>query len=67
MAKTTNNNVTVIEEKPVKTSYSVLPETTKKIKYIAFMQGTNITALVNESLQATIDQYEKKNGPIPAK
>lgn len=54
-------------EKPQRTSLSITPEKTKKLKYIALMENTNITALVNEALQARIELYEKKNGPIPVK
>lgn len=55
------------EQKPQRTSLSITPEKTKKLKYVAIIEGSNFTELVNEGLQYVIDRFEKKNGPIPIK
>jgi predicted transcriptional regulator len=50
--------------KPVKTTFIIQPEIMRKIKFIALMEQTDMTSLINESLQQIVKRYEKKNGEI---
>ena len=57
------------ESEPTKkrNTFFFLPETTKKVKYIAFMDEKTQTGIIEEALNEYIAKWEKKNGPIPVK
>lgn len=67
MAKGIKGSTPTGENRPVKTSFIIDAVTMKKIRYIALMEETEITVVVDKSFQETIAKYEKKNGPIPIK
>jgi hypothetical protein len=67
MAKGVKGSTPPDEEKPIRTSFNILPGTMKKIKYVALMDEKDLTSLVDESLKRIIADYEKRNGPIPSK
>jgi uncharacterized protein YjaZ len=63
MAKAKSTNT---REKKI-TSFQIFTDTKKKINYISAVDDTDITEIVEKSLQNYINQWEKKNGPIPVK
>lgn len=55
------------EDAPVRTSFIIKPSVTSKLKYIALIDRTTQTEIVDKLLTDYIDKWEKKNGPIPVK
>ena len=43
------------------------PSILKKIKYVALVDQTTQTAIVETLLNDYISKWEKKNGPVPVK
>ncbi|HEV7333246.1 MAG TPA: hypothetical protein VGN63_19580 [Flavisolibacter sp.] len=39
----------------------------EKLRYIAFMEKTDMTSIMNEQLDKVIAKYEKEHGEIPVK
>jgi hypothetical protein len=52
------------DNKPVRTSFVILPSTMKKIRFIALMEERDITSIVDEGLNVVIKRYEKAHGPV---
>lgn len=52
------------EDVPVRTSYNIRPSITLKMKYIALVEKTNVTALQEQLFTDFIRRWEKKNGEI---
>jgi len=55
------------EDVPTRTTFIIRPSIISKLKYIALMEQTTQTAIIDKLLADYIDKYEKKNGPIPIK
>jgi predicted DNA-binding protein len=51
----------------VKASFNLRPEVVKQLKYIALMEGTTQTQILDDLLTKYIEAFEKKNGKIPLK
>jgi hypothetical protein len=60
MAKKTETELT-------KASFNVRPELIKKLKYIALVDDTTQTDIVNNLLSDYVEKWEKKNGPANSK
>lgn len=54
-------------EGTAKASFNIKPELIKKLRYVALMDETTQTDIVDKLLVDFIDKWEKKNGPIPGK
>lgn len=67
MAKGVKGSTPPSEEKPIRTSFNILPSKMKKIRYISLMEEKDLTQIINEALDVVIEKYEKKNGEIPMK
>lgn len=55
------------EDVPVRTSLIVRPSVIQKLKYIALMDRSTQTAIIDGLLNEYIAKWEKKNGEIPVK
>jgi hypothetical protein len=56
-----------VEEKTEPQTFRLRPTLLKKLKYIALMDDTTQTDIVDSSLSEFIAKWEKKNGPVPIK
>jgi hypothetical protein len=50
---------------PARTTFIIRPSVTEKLKYIALMDKTTQTAIIDKLLSGFVERWEKKNGPIP--
>ena len=48
-------------------TFRLQPDLLKKLKYIALMENTTQTDLIEACVTDLITKWEKKNGPIPVK
>ncbi|RYE53370.1 MAG: hypothetical protein EOP48_14560 [Sphingobacteriales bacterium] len=64
MAKGVKGSTPPKEERPIRTSFNIYPEKTRKLKYIGLVEGKDMTVLINEALDHVIEKWEKKNGEI---
>ncbi|MBD0289214.1 MAG: hypothetical protein ICV79_27920 [Flavisolibacter sp.] len=48
-------------------TYFFHPDTTRKVKYIAFMEEKTQTEIIEQALNEYISKWEKKNGEVPMK
>lgn len=55
------------EDVPARTSFILRPSLTSKLKYIAVVDQTTQTAIIDRLLSDYIEKWEKKNGEIPMK
>jgi len=67
MAKGVKGSTPTNDNAPARTTYISTVGRLRKLKYMAFMEKTNATAIINESVDKAIAKYEKDNGPIPIK
>lgn len=67
MAKGVRGSTPTDVNKPVKTTFNSTYRRMEKLRYIAFMGKTDMTAIINEQLDKVIAKYEKNNGEIPVK
>lgn len=51
----------------VKASFNLNPDRIKQLRYIAVVDETTQTQIIDSLLESYIESWEKKNGPIPKK
>lgn len=52
---------------PARTTFIIKPSITEKLKYIALIDKTTQTAILDKTLSNYIEKWEKKNGSINLK
>ncbi len=55
------------DEPTVKASFNLRPALVKQLKYIALMDETTQTEILNTQLSKFVQEWEKRNGKIPVK
>jgi ABC-type glycerol-3-phosphate transport system substrate-binding protein len=67
MAKGIAGSTPTGENKPVKTTFVSTYSRMAKIKYVAFMQGKDVSSIINDAFDKIIAKYEKEHGDISIK
>lgn len=67
MAKGVKGSTPTDLNRPVRTTVISTYTRQEKLRYIAFMEKTDMTSIINKAIDEVITKYEKKNGPVPVK